>query len=85
MDFDHIADKYDSWFHETIFTGCRFYAYPEMRRLFGPVVWATAAFAPPGLSPRLIPFFDRLEPVFRTWAKPFGAYLAVCNRMPENP
>jgi ubiquinone/menaquinone biosynthesis C-methylase UbiE len=74
-----------SWFRETIFTRCRFYSYPEMIRLFGPVEWATAAFAPPGLPPRLIPFFDRIEPVFRKWAKPFGAYLAVCKPLPEKP
>jgi ubiquinone/menaquinone biosynthesis C-methylase UbiE len=74
-----------SWFKETIFAECRFYSYPEMRRLFGPVDWATAAFAPPGLPARLIPFFDRLEPVFRRWARPFGAYLVVCKHLPENP
>jgi ubiquinone/menaquinone biosynthesis C-methylase UbiE len=77
--------RFLSCFHETIFTRCRFYSYPEMSRLFGPVEWATAAFAPPGLPPRLIPFFDRLEPVFRKWAKPLGAYLAVCKRLPEKP
>ena len=77
--------RFLSCFHETIFTRCRFYSYPEMSRLFGPVEWATAAFAPPGLPCRLIPFFDRLEPVFRKWAKPFGAYLAVCKHLAEKP
>ena len=77
--------RFLSWFRETIFTRCRFYSYPEMSRLFGPVEWATAAFAPPGLPCRLIPFFDRLEPVFRKWAKPFGAYLAVCKHLAEKP
>lgn len=73
-----------SWFRETIFAECRFYSYPEMRRLFGPVDWATAVFAPPGLPARLIPFFERLEPVFRTWARPFGAYLVVCKHVPSD-
>jgi ubiquinone/menaquinone biosynthesis C-methylase UbiE len=77
--------RFLSWFRETIFTRCRFYSYIEMTRLFGPVEWATAAFAPPGLPPRLIPLFERLEPVFRRWAKPFGAYLVVCKHLPENP
>jgi len=67
-----------SWFRESIFTHCRFYAYPEMLRLFGPGAWGTAAFAPPGLPPALIPLFKRLEPHLQRWGKPFGAYLAVC-------
>ena len=77
--------RFLSWFGETIFTRCRFYSYPEMSRLFRPGEWATAAFVPPGLPSRLIPLFDRLEPVFRKWAKPFGAYLAVCKPLPPNP
>jgi ubiquinone/menaquinone biosynthesis C-methylase UbiE len=68
-----------SWFRESIFTDCRFYSYPEMLRLFGPVRWGTSAFAPPGLPPALIPLFQRLEPFLQKWAKPFGAYLVVCK------
>jgi ubiquinone/menaquinone biosynthesis C-methylase UbiE len=70
-----------SWFRESIFIGCRFYSYREMIRLFGPVKWATSAFAPPGLPTRLIPFFRRLEPLFQRWAKPFGAYLVICKKV----
>ncbi len=70
-----------SWFRESIFTHCRFYSFPEMLRLFGSVQWTTAAFAPPGLPPALIPLFNRMEPVLRKWAKPFGAYLVVCKVM----
>jgi ubiquinone/menaquinone biosynthesis C-methylase UbiE len=71
-----------SWFRETIFTQCRFYSYPEMKELFGRLQWATAAFAPPGLPLLLIPFFDRFEPFFCKWLKPFGAYLVVCKQIP---
>jgi ubiquinone/menaquinone biosynthesis C-methylase UbiE len=74
-----------SWFRETIFTHCRFYSHSEMKTLFGPVEWCTAAFAPPGSPPFLIPLFDRLEPFLRKWAKPFGAYLVVCKQVPLNP
>jgi ubiquinone/menaquinone biosynthesis C-methylase UbiE len=74
-----------SWFRETIFTHCRFYSYPEMMRLFGPVKWTTAAFAPPGLPARLIPLFDRLEPIFQNWACPLGAYLVICKHLGKNP
>ena len=68
-----------SWFRSSIFMDCRFYSYPEMHRLFGPVRWSTAVFAPPGLPRPLIPLFERLEPCLRRWAKPFGAYLVVCK------
>jgi ubiquinone/menaquinone biosynthesis C-methylase UbiE len=74
-----------SWFRETIFNQCRFYSYPMMKALFGPVQWATAAFAPPGLPPCLIPFFERFEPFFRKWAKPFGAYLVICKEIRPTP
>jgi ubiquinone/menaquinone biosynthesis C-methylase UbiE len=73
-----------SWFRETIFAQCRFYSHSEMKTLFGPVEWSTAAFAPPGSPPFLIPLFDRLEPFLRKWAKPFGAYLVVCKRIQPN-
>ncbi len=68
-----------SWFRESIFTNCRFYSYPEMLRLFGAAQWTTAAFAPPALPSGLLPLFNRMEPVLRKWAKPFGAYLVVCK------
>lgn len=71
-----------SWFRETIFSECRFYSYPMMKALFGPLQWVTAAFAPPGLPPRLVPLFNRLEPFLRKWIKPFGAYLVVCKQVP---
>jgi ubiquinone/menaquinone biosynthesis C-methylase UbiE len=69
--------RFLAWFWDTIFSRCRFYSYWEMRELFGKLDWATAAFAPPGTPSRLVPLFDRLEPPFRKWAKPFGAYLVV--------
>lgn len=72
-----------SWFRRSIFTDCRFYSFPEMRRLFGPVAWTTAVFAPPNLPRPLIPLFDRLEPLLRRWAKPFGAYLVVSKSRQE--
>jgi ubiquinone/menaquinone biosynthesis C-methylase UbiE len=71
--------RFLSWFQTSIFKECRFYSYPEMHRLFGPVKWATAAFAPPGLPRRMIPLFDKLEPLLRRCLKPFGAYLVVCK------
>jgi ubiquinone/menaquinone biosynthesis C-methylase UbiE len=74
-----------SWFRETIFTRCRFYSCLEMKALFGPMQWATAAFAPPGLPSRLVPLFDRLEPFFRKGAKPFGAYLVVRKEVTPAP
>jgi hypothetical protein len=73
--------RFLSWFRTSIFTGCRFYSFPEMRRLFGPVHWSTAVFAPPGLPRRMIPLFDRMEPLLRRWLKPFGAYLVVCRNV----
>lgn len=69
-----------SWFQDSIFTHCRFYSYVEMRHLFGSAAWNTAVFAPPGIPDRLIPYFSRLEPLLRKWAKPFGAYLVICKR-----
>jgi ubiquinone/menaquinone biosynthesis C-methylase UbiE len=70
-----------SWFRDSIFTDCRFYSHRKMLHLFGSAAWATAVFAPPGLPGGLIPFFSRLEPHLRKWAKPFGAYLVVCKRI----
>lgn len=71
-----------TWFKESVFTHCRFYSYPEMRRLFGPVRWGTAAFAPPGTPAFFIPWFDRIEPILQRLAKPFGAYLVVARKRP---
>lgn len=66
-----------SWYKETIFSHCRFYSYPEMRRFLGPVEWGTSVFIPPGAPDRIIPLFDALEPYLRKVAKPFGAYLVT--------
>jgi ubiquinone/menaquinone biosynthesis C-methylase UbiE len=71
-----------SWFQETVFTDCRFYSYPEMKRLFGSVEWGTAAFAPPGLPACLISLFNCMEPCLQRLAKPFGAYLVVAQKRP---
>lgn len=66
-----------SWFRESVFAQCRFYSYPEMRRLTKPASWGTAVFAPPWTPPSLIPRFDRWERRLQALARPFGAYLVV--------
>lgn len=85
-----VLNKWSIWtvrrrimtlFRETIFTECRFYSFRELRRLFGPVEWGTAVFAPPALPKQLIPFFEKAEPGLQRIAKPFGAYLVVCRKL----
>jgi len=64
-------------FRKTIFSECRFYSPPELRRLFGARKTFAAVYAPPGCPPRFLPCFQRLEPLCEKWLSPLGAYIAV--------
>ena len=66
-----------SFFNRTIFSECRFYSGPELKRLFGAATYHTCVFAPPKSPALLVPMFDGLEPVLQKCLRPFGAYLIV--------